>query len=128
MPLGVGRSPVMALGAAIAVELTKGPILRISGGDDGVWQSSAMTDTVVDRLKRAHFACSFDHLKYSHAGARRRAAGHRSGLARSGKKPNFRRRSRPWSYNPQQHTVLDRRRSESRGVSTRPEGERKVFG
>jgi hypothetical protein len=129
MPLGFRRSPVMAVDAAIAVELTKGPILLISGGDDGVWQSSAMTDTVVDRLKRAHFACSFDHLKYSHAGARRRAAGHRSGLARSGKKPNFRQRSRslevqsPATHGPRSTPLR------SRGVSAEgPEGELKEFG
>jgi dienelactone hydrolase len=68
MPVGVRRNPAMAIEAAIAVEQTKGPILLISGGDDGVWQSSAMADAVVDRLKRAHFAYSFDQLKYSHAG------------------------------------------------------------
>jgi len=68
MPLGFGRNPVMAVDAAIGVEQTKGPILLVSGGDDGVWQSSAMADAVVARLKRAHFAYSFDQLKYSHAG------------------------------------------------------------
>jgi dienelactone hydrolase len=68
MPPGFGRNPAMAIEAAIAVEQTKGPILLISGQDDGVWQSTAMADAVVDRLKRAHFAYPVDHLKYSHAG------------------------------------------------------------
>ena len=56
--------------AAIAVEHTHGPILMIAGEDDGVWESSRMTDAVVERLKRAHFAYSCERLSYRHAGHR----------------------------------------------------------
>jgi hypothetical protein len=128
MPLGFGRNPVI-VDATFAVEQTKGPILRISGGDDGVWQSLAMADAVVDRLKRPHFAYSFDHLKYGHAGHGAGRPDIVSRLARSGKKPNFRQRSRPWRHNPRQRTILDRRGSESRGISaSRPEGQLENFG
>ncbi len=58
----------MNMGAAIEVELTKGPILLISGGEDRVWESSSMADSVVARLKKAQFAYSVEHLKYAHAG------------------------------------------------------------
>ena len=54
--------------STIRVEQTRGPVLMISGQDDGVWQSSSMADAVVSRLKDAHFAYPVQHLKYSHAG------------------------------------------------------------
>jgi dienelactone hydrolase len=54
--------------SAIKVEQTHGPILLISGQDDGVWQSSEMADSVIARLKQARFSYSFEHLKYAHAG------------------------------------------------------------
>jgi dienelactone hydrolase len=56
--------------AAIRVENTSGPILMISGESDGVWPSASMADSVVDRLKHAHFAYSYQNLKYPHAGHR----------------------------------------------------------
>ena len=56
--------------AAIAVERTHGPILLISGQDDGVWNSSEMTEAVVARLKGAHFAQKVERLDYPHAGHR----------------------------------------------------------
>jgi dienelactone hydrolase len=56
--------------AAIAVEKTHGPILLISGEDDGVWPSSFMTQSVMDRLKQAHFAYAYQRLNYPHAGHR----------------------------------------------------------
>ncbi len=59
--------------AAIAVENTAGPLLLISGTDDGVWESSRMSDAVIGRLKLAHFKYDFEQLKYPHAGHR---AGH----------------------------------------------------
>ena len=52
----------------IAVEKTQGPILMISGQDDHLWRSWEMADEVVSRLKRTHFAYSFENLKYRHAG------------------------------------------------------------
>lgn len=61
---------VMMSHAQIAVEQTHGPILLISGEDDGVWESSVMASEIVDRLKSAHFAFPVEHLKYPHAGHR----------------------------------------------------------
>ena len=40
----------------------------ISGESDVVWSSSSMADSVVARLKRAHFEYPVEHLKYPHAG------------------------------------------------------------
>lgn len=62
------QDPEFVMRATIAVEQTHGPVLMISGEDDHVWDSSEMADDVVDRLKRAHFAYSFENLKYPHAG------------------------------------------------------------
>ena len=36
---------------AIEVEKTRGPLLVISGEDDGVWPSSSMANVVIGRLK-----------------------------------------------------------------------------
>ena len=54
--------------AAIQVERTHGPILTVSGEDDHVWHSVAMSESVMARLKRAHFPYRFENLKYAHAG------------------------------------------------------------
>ena len=54
----------------IAVEHAHGPILLISGEDDGVWESSRMANAVAYRLKQAHFPYPCEHLKYPHAGHR----------------------------------------------------------
>ncbi len=62
--------PLIAMQAAIAVEQTHGPILLIAGQDDGVWNSPAMTDAVVSRLKEKHFPYPVERLNYSHAGHR----------------------------------------------------------
>jgi dienelactone hydrolase len=68
-PRGMGvLNPTAALGAGIAVEHTHGPVLLISGGDDGVWPSAQMTDAIVGRLKGAHFSYPVEDLKYPHAG------------------------------------------------------------
>lgn len=56
--------------AEIAVEYTHGAILVIAGEDDGVWESSRMTEAVVQRLKRAHFTYPYERLSYPHAGHR----------------------------------------------------------
>lgn len=68
MPVRMARSPEFAARAAIEVERTRGPVLMISGEDDHVWRSWEMADSVVARLKRAHFAYRFENLKYPHAG------------------------------------------------------------
>jgi dienelactone hydrolase len=65
---GPGSRPEMLLKAVIEVERTQGPVMLISGQSDGVWDSSVMADSVVDRLKHAHFAYEVEHLKYAHAG------------------------------------------------------------
>ena len=55
---------------AIHVEVTSGPILLISGQEDGIWPSSEMTNAVADRLRLAHFAYPVERLDYPHAGHR----------------------------------------------------------
>ena len=60
---------------AIEVEKASGPILMISGDDDGVWPSSPMALAVMSRLKLNHFAYHYEHLRYSHTGHR---AGHQA--------------------------------------------------
>ncbi len=64
------RVPLGNLPATIAVEHAHGPILLISGEDDGVWESSRMANAVAYRLKQAHFPYPCEHLKYPHAGHR----------------------------------------------------------
>jgi dienelactone hydrolase len=59
--------------AVIPVEQTHGPILLISGRDDGIWPSSDMTNDVSRRLRQNHFAFEVERLDYPHAG-------HRAGL------------------------------------------------
>ena len=72
----LARNPAAPLrDAAIQVERIEGPILMISGEDDGVWPSSAMANSVMGRLKQNHFAHRYEHLKYPHAGHR---AGHQA--------------------------------------------------
>jgi dienelactone hydrolase len=54
--------------ATIQVEKTRGAILLISGRDDAVWASSSMSQEIVARLERNHFAYPYKHLTYDHAG------------------------------------------------------------
>lgn len=65
---GAGGRPDGPPGASIAVEDTHGPILLISGESDGVWDSTAMSNSVISRLKQAKFPYPYEHLKYPHAG------------------------------------------------------------
>lgn len=67
-PRGTIQNAAAAMQAAIAVERTHGPVLLISGDDDGVWPSSVMANAIVARLKDAHFPYPIEHLEYSHAG------------------------------------------------------------
>jgi dienelactone hydrolase len=64
------RNPVATMNAAIPVERAHGPLLLISGDDDGVWPSAMMAEAVVTRLKQSHFPYAVEHLKYAHAGHR----------------------------------------------------------
>jgi dienelactone hydrolase len=72
--LPTSRGPVPqsneSLAATIRVEETHGPIMVLSGDDDGVWPSSSMTSAVVNRLKAAHFPYPYERLDYPHAGHR----------------------------------------------------------
>jgi dienelactone hydrolase len=54
--------------AAIQVERIHGGVLLISGRQDGVWHSTEMSDAIMDRLRRSHFAYPFKHLAYDDAG------------------------------------------------------------
>ena len=65
---GAVDHPELTLRATIEVERSEGPVLLISGQADGVWESSAMADSVVNRLEHAHFKYEVEHLKYPHAG------------------------------------------------------------
>jgi hypothetical protein len=71
---GFVRNPLAmmsaSVNASIEVERTHGPVLLISGDDDGVWPSAMMAEAVVARLKHSHFPYSVEHLKYAHAGHR----------------------------------------------------------
>jgi dienelactone hydrolase len=64
------RDPETAIPASIAVEHIDGPILLVSGSDDGVWDSTGMADAIVSRLKQTRFRYSYESLKYPHAGHR----------------------------------------------------------
>src|SRR5438067_734390 len=68
MPPDPGRDLLAARRAEIPVEKIQGAVLLLSGKDDGIWQSARMADAIVDRLKHNHFAFSFQHLSYDHAG------------------------------------------------------------
>ena len=54
--------------ARIPVERINGPVLLISGGDDGYWPSSAYSRDVVNQLKAAQHAYPVQHLDYPGAG------------------------------------------------------------
>jgi pimeloyl-ACP methyl ester carboxylesterase len=54
--------------ARIAVERIAGPILLISGTDDGFWPSSRYADMIVSDLKQRGFAFPVRHLRYEAAG------------------------------------------------------------
>jgi dienelactone hydrolase len=64
------RDPEASIPASIAVEHTHGPILVISGDDDGVWDSTAMAEALMARLKESHFPFPYEQLRYRHAGHR----------------------------------------------------------
>jgi len=67
-PQGSINNPATTIQSAIPVEQTRGPVLLISGDDDGVWPSSVMSNAIVNRLKNVHFPYPVQHLDYPHAG------------------------------------------------------------
>ncbi len=54
--------------ALIPVEKINGPILLLSGIDDGMWPAADMAEAIVDRLKQRQFPHAFEHVKYENAG------------------------------------------------------------
>jgi dienelactone hydrolase len=56
--------------AAIAVERATGPLLLVSGGDDRVWPTSRMCESVVRRMAQHGRAADVTHLHYPDAGHR----------------------------------------------------------
>ncbi|MEM5400139.1 acyl-CoA thioester hydrolase/BAAT C-terminal domain-containing protein [Paraburkholderia unamae] len=54
--------------ARIPVERIAGPILLISGTDDGFWPSSRYADTITADLRARGFAHPVEHLRYEGAG------------------------------------------------------------
>lgn len=53
--------------ATIPVEEIDGPVLLVSGGDDGLWPAERLHEVSADRLEAADDS-SFDHLVYDDAG------------------------------------------------------------
>jgi dienelactone hydrolase len=54
--------------AEIQVERINGPILLLSGKEDGVWPSSESAEKIVARLKRNRFQFPYESLVYDHTG------------------------------------------------------------
>jgi dienelactone hydrolase len=54
--------------AEIPVERINGPVLLISGRDDKLWPSSAMSDAVAARLRAHNFRFPVQHLAFADAG------------------------------------------------------------
>jgi dienelactone hydrolase len=54
--------------AAVAVERATGPLLLVSGGDDRVWPTGRMCESVVQRMGEHGRAAEVTHLHYPRAG------------------------------------------------------------
>jgi dienelactone hydrolase len=67
-PNGSTFNQTAPMQAAIPVEQTHGPVMLISGDDDRIWPSSIMANSIVERLKSAHFQYPVRHLDYPNAG------------------------------------------------------------
>lgn len=52
----------------IPVERINGPVLMISGKDDRLWPSTALTEFAMRRLQQKNFSHQFEHLCYEDAG------------------------------------------------------------
>jgi dienelactone hydrolase len=68
MPPPGRRDPLEAQRAEIQVEHIHGPILLVSGKDDGVWPSADSAAKIVARLQQQHFSFPYESLVYDHAG------------------------------------------------------------
>ena len=62
------RNPDAVERSRIRVEDIAGPVLLLSGTDDGFWPSSAMADSVVEQLRTAQHPYPVAHLRYEGAG------------------------------------------------------------
>jgi dienelactone hydrolase len=67
-PAAPGRRFGFDTRAEIPVEGIGGPIMLVSGKDDGVWDSAPMARRIVARLDRSHFKYEVESLVYDHAG------------------------------------------------------------
>jgi dienelactone hydrolase len=68
MPPPGRRDPIEAQRAEIQVEKINGPVLLVSGKDDGVWPSSESAAKIVSRLQQHHFSFPYEALVYDHTG------------------------------------------------------------
>jgi dienelactone hydrolase len=62
------RDPDAVERARIPVEKIAGPVLLLSGTDDGFWPSSDMSDSIAERLRAAGHRHPVAHLRYDGAG------------------------------------------------------------
>ncbi|PLZ02690.1 hypothetical protein CY652_09130 [Burkholderia sp. WAC0059] len=62
------RDPDAVQRARIPVEKIAGPVLLLSGTDDGFWPSSDMADSIVEQLRAAGHPHAVAHLRYDGAG------------------------------------------------------------
>ncbi|HET8695909.1 MAG TPA: acyl-CoA thioester hydrolase/BAAT C-terminal domain-containing protein [Gammaproteobacteria bacterium] len=68
MQAGLSSGAEVLDAAAIEVEKCTGPVLLISGGDDRVWPTAAMCETLTDRMARYGKSDRITHLHYPDAG------------------------------------------------------------
>jgi dienelactone hydrolase len=68
MPPPARRDPLETQRAEIQVERIHGPILLVSGKDDGVWPSAESAAKIGARLQQHRFAFPYESLVYDHAG------------------------------------------------------------
>lgn len=54
--------------ATIAVEQTDAPLLLVSGRDDQLWQSSALSERAIPRLEDSDVSFPYEHLAFENAG------------------------------------------------------------
>jgi pimeloyl-ACP methyl ester carboxylesterase len=54
--------------ATIAVEKTNGPILMLSGEDDGLWPSGPLSEVARRRLEQYDFPHAYEHISYPETG------------------------------------------------------------
>jgi dienelactone hydrolase len=62
------RDPHAVARSRIRVEAIAGPVLLLSGTDDGFWPSSAMADSIVEQLRAVKHPYPVAHLRYDGAG------------------------------------------------------------